>query len=511
MSLEKDLAAFASECDRLETRIRRQSFLRLTLFVLFVFFLASAFQTTNSKNASGIAARIRTLSDSTDALPDLDGFLTTVYFARSPHTSRISLDEQTQDTTTSSRIARERGEEANLGNQLSRIVDQAFAIDLKAPLLGTDLKLDLRIWGFVLPLCLICWEVYLSILRHKLHILQRLVAAAVQKAPDLGTTLDALQFGEVGRNRSQWLRHPAQFEVIVSVLAGISLITYLGIEAATFLRGTSRETTLQFVEAYAFVLIYAICYGEYAKRQINALAQEVGGLSPRRPAWQLRIETVLRRIRARVKPAPELSLGSGCLLVLTTLWLLVGSDLGCNSSTGWEYIHHPSGWLVGPITGIGAQGGKHNLIIAVLYGAGLVLGAATVILLLSSLARRQRLRQGRSTHVLAVLATILVLYFVTELTFGQFLDLSPYAIAVSLLWLVPMWLWWRYTRAGPLRERWPHVRVALARWYTPQVLVAMVITVGTLFERPRLIGVPVLICGLTLLSLGYWNAYDRSP
>src|SRR5205823_3896051 len=118
-------------------------------------------------------------------------------------------------------------EQAALEGQLTKIASEAFTFAFKAPLLGTEIKLDLRVWGFILVLCFIFWEVYLFVQRHKLRTLQRIAGLVAARAPEDATLLDHLLFRWDGRHRAAFGRHPARFEFVASLIGAVALIAYL--------------------------------------------------------------------------------------------------------------------------------------------------------------------------------------------------------------------------------------------------------------------------------------------
>src|SRR5256885_12133921 len=115
------------------------------------------------------------------------------------------------------------------------------------------------------------------------------------------------------------------------------------------------------------------------------------------------------------------------------------------------------------MAGLGAGGGIHNwhnIFIATLYGMGLAIAGLTLVLLVVLLLRRRPLGTGAIPLYLATATTVLTLFFVTELTFGTLLDLLPYSLPGVLFWLIPIWIWWRYSRskqAVPPAD-WPRMR-----------------------------------------------------
>jgi hypothetical protein len=554
----KNLEVLRGECDKLSTRITRLAFIRTTLFVLFVFSLASAFQTISSQDVSGVVDRIRELMKITKHEPELSYFLKAIYFPRAraetkglptgSFSAKISGAEETappaaeaatvstpaeMPTATETppsaaeaapsstpaeisaaeqtTLSAAEQEQKNLEGRLSTIANEAFTFAFKAPLLGTEIKLDMRIWGFILPFCFIFWEVYLAILRHKLRTLQRIASVITLRTPKEATVLDQVQFDWDSRRPAAFSRHPAQFEFVTSLIIGAALIVFLCVEGHGFWEGADPGTKRQLIELYGFVIVYAACYGAYVKRQISAQADTIEGFE----GVTTRLGRFLIFVRSRLSTCarrlwPEVNLATGSTMIIGTLWLLVGAPLGCQERTGWGYLGHPSGWLVGPACGFGAMDRWHNFLIATLYAVGLAVAAFTLVLLLISLMRRTRVGQGRLTLFLASASTLLALFFLTELAIGQLLDLW-WGIFLPL-WVIPMWIWWRYaySKREALQLDWPRVRKSLFYWYVPQAAVALIVSVGTLFEDEPLVGVPVFVCGLAAVALGYWNAFAHS-
>jgi hypothetical protein len=525
----KNLETLRGEYDKLGMRIARLGFIRATLFVLFVFSLASAFQTISSNNASRIVDRIKELTKITNESPPLDNFLTAIYFQRTAAQTEESVANSTaaqnseiepKPPPSPDQVEEAKKEQADLGVKLTNIANEAFTLSFKAPLLGTEIKLDLRIWGFILLFCFIFWEVHLFVLRYKLRTLLRIASVLVERAPEESTVLDQLLFRWNGHRPAAFSRHPAQFELVASLVGGLALIVYLCEEGRGFWGGTDPTARHQLIELYGFFVVYAISYGAYVKRQINAEALAIDGfetvisyLGPVSAFVGSRLRAFSRRLW------PEVNLATGSVMVIGTLLLLVGAPFGCEERTGLHYLQHPDGWLVGPVCGFGAgfdmfaskakadwhNADWHNLLIATLYGLALAIASFTLLMLLVSLVRRKRLGPGVIPLYLAIATTVLALFFLTELAIGQLLDFLPYGL---LLWLVPMWTWWRYTcwKRGARRADWPRVQRSLFYWYAPQVGVATIVSVGTLFEQHRLVGVPVFVCGLGILALGYWRS-----
>ena len=181
-------------------------------------------------------------------------------------------------------------------------------------------------------------------------------------------------------------------------------------------------------------------------------------------------------------------------------------------------------WLVGPVCGFGAgmhyimptefrpgvwhkPEDWHNLLIAMLYALGLALAGLTLVLLFISWVQRSRIGPARITLFLASASTALALFFLTELAIGQLLDIRWFLLPLWLmpLWLIPIWICWRYgySKREALQSDWPRVRTSLFYWYVPQATVALIVSVGTLFEGHPLVGVPVFLCGLAAVALGY--------
>jgi hypothetical protein len=555
----KNLEVLRGEYDKLGTRIARLAFIRTTLFVLFVFSLASAFQAISSHDASGIVDRIRELMKITKDEPELSYFLKAIYFPRpgidakltvtspmgevtggdqtTPSTAEAATsstptgisapEKQTPSAAELEELTKAKQEQANLVARLTTIANEAFTFAFKAPLLGTEIKLDMRIWGFILPFCFIFWEVYLAILRHKLRTLHRIASVIAVRTPKEATVLDHVLFRWDGRRSGAFSSHPAQFEFLISLIFGTALIVYLCIEGHGFWEGAEADTKRQLIELYGFVVVYAASYGAYVRRRISAQADDIEGFE-RVTNWAGRALAFVRsRLSSYVRRLwPEVNLATGSTMIIGTLWLLVGAPSGCEQRTGWGYLHHADGWLVGPVCGMGAgmniipakftpgvwhmPADWHNSLIAALYAVALAVAGVTLVLLLISLARRRRIGPGRSTLFLSSASTVMALFFLTELAVGQLLDIQWFLLPLWLmpLWLIPIWIFWRYaySKRGTLRAAWPSVRKSLFYWYAPQAAVGLIVSVGTLFEDHPLVGVPVFVCGLAVLALGYWNA-----
>jgi hypothetical protein len=296
---------------------------------------------------------------------------------------------------------------------------------------------------------------------------------------------------------------------------------YIAIAGLPFWSGWDPSAKYGVIDLYAIFLVYALAYVAYTRRQLNQQITAIDGLRlPRHPVFQ-RLHDAGSFVRSAAKRVfPQVSLMTGAIMILATLGLLVGAPFGCEPRTGMGYLHDPKGWLVGPLRGLNAMDQTHNNLIVVLYATGLLLAAASVALAMCSLFSRKLLGSNLLIAVLSGLATIVCLFFLTDLPFGHVLDFcfssssgdSPdrlvelvwWTIAI-FLWPVPigLWLWFANSNKMRQRERWPSLRISLGRWYAPQLGAAVIVVAGSLFEKYKLIGVPIFLAGIMLLAATY--------
>jgi len=402
-----------------------------------------------------------------------------------------------------------------LVDQLSKIAKDSFTLTFKAPLIGTDIKIDLRIWGFLLLPLVILAEVYLCVLRFKRKTIYTLASLVVKRDVSNATVADQLQFSQ--RNTSAFIRHPAQYEIAVSLIGAAVLAIYVAYAGAKFWQTWDTGTQVLLINAYAWIAIYAVAYVAYARRQLNkpvliarGLNAPVGRSFRTARAFSASIRSIVRRIR------PRLSLGTGGLMIISTLWLLVGATECAGPWTGLQYIKNPNGWW-------GGGDAFRNQIIRVLYLVGLLLAALSLFLVICSIFRSRALRRTRLTLILGDIAVAISLFFITDFSWGVVLadinpgsgwkkfdlgELSLSLVAIFLaigLWIFPIWAWVRYRHQRymnrsinrPARQRW------LLRWYYPQIVIAAFFTCTGLIGPPRLFGVPVFILGIVILAGTY--------
>ncbi len=534
---DRSLAGLRELYDKINSTIARFSFIRAVVFAIGAFTLASALNAISSSEANQIIEKLKEMFEITQSPPDFnDTFLTAIYarsFSKDSAVAKESTAEGTQPAETVSpeasakrEITEEEKEKAKatqetLVDQLRKIANDAFLFTFKAPLLGTDIKVDLRIWGFLLLPLVILAEVYLCILRFKRKTIHTLASLIVKRDASNATVADQLQFSQ--RNKSIFLRHPAQYEIAISLIGAAMLAIYVAQAGATFWQSWSTDSKAFLINAYAFVGIYGVAYVAYARRQLNKPVLIARGLNPPigrflkiSRAVVASVRSVARRIWAR------LSLGIGGLMIVSTLWLLVGAPSCEKPRTGIDYLKKPDGWLSGPLGQ--AYLDPHNQIIRVFYLLGLLLAVLSCLLLLCSIFNSSVLQPGRWTFILGDFGVALCLFFVTDLCFGNVLDFinpssvwknfelgdfSVTLIAVLLatgLWILPTWAWLRY-RHRQYQNRslaWPSKRRWLLRWYYPQIIFAAVCTCTGLWSQSvPLIGVPVFVLGIAIVAASY--------
>lgn len=541
---DRNLASLRDLYDRISGAIARFSFVRAVVFAIAAFALASALNAISSSQANQIIEQLGKTFEITQTQPDFkDLFLNAIYsgsFSKNPTAADEAESGKSEtDSTASSEVPpkREATEEEKekakitqkaLIEQLRKIADDAFTFTFKAPLLGVDIKVDLRFWGFLLLPFVILAEVYLCILRFKRKTIHTLASLMVKRDHANATLADQLQFSS--GNDSAFIRHPSQYEIAISLIGAAALAIYVAQAGARFWQTWSTDSKALLINAYAFVAIYGVAYVAYARRQLSKPVLIARGLNP--PiGWVFTlgraVSSWIRSMAKRIRP--RLGFGMGGLIIVSTLWLLVGAPFCEQPRTGLEYVMKPDGWFSGPM-GM-AYFDTHNQIIRAFYLLGLLLAAVSGLLAVYSIFKSRILRPSRLTLVLGDFTIAVCVFFVTDLCFGNVLDFinlsafwknfTPGEFSVSLvalcvaiaLWVVPMlaWLRYRHVQYQNVFTRWPLKRRWVLRWYYPQIILAAVCTCTGLWSHsPPLIGVPVFVVGIAILAATYSRVVRRA-
>src|SRR4029077_7764757 len=249
--------------------------------------------------------------------------------------------------------------------------------------LGTKIDIDLRFWGFVIPILAIFSESYLAILRYKRRLIFKIGGLRVRQDSDNASSWDLIQFSEENKRLPPLMRHPAQYEAAVSWVCALALICYVGFSGKDFWASWDSSSMLVLIEFYLLIAVYAVAYVAYARRQLRSQILRLRGLrGPQLFAagvpyifgrWILNL--------ARRVPA-KLNVVSGSLFAFCTLWLLVAH--GCEGKrTGFQYLQRASdGWLSGPVDVSDLfNTSLHPQVVRAFYLAGLLLGAFSLLLI----------------------------------------------------------------------------------------------------------------------------------
>jgi hypothetical protein len=550
---DRNVATLRELYDKISTTIARFSFVRAVIFAIGAFTFASALTEISSSDVEQIVERLHKTSEITGTEPDFgyDIFLYAIYppsffkkdssAPEKPQSGEMepagtanpetvakaeSAEQSTAapasvpETTGKPEVTAEEKSKASdtqkkLVDQLKEITNKAFTLTFKAPLLGTDIKVDLRIWGFLLFPIVVLAETYLCVLRFKRKTIYNLASLVVKQDRSNAAVADQLQFAHP--NTSAFMRHPAQYEIAVSLIGAAVLATYVAYAGGKFLGTWGSEAQVLLINAYAWITIYAVAYVAYVRRQLNkpvltarGLNAPVGNFLKTARAFGALVCSIVRRI------PPRLNLGAGGLMIISTLWLLVGATMCEGQRTGLEYIKRPNGWWSG-------ESPFENQIIRVLYLLGLLLAAISLLLILCSIFSSKVLQRTRLTLILGDVAVVVTLFFITHLSWGIALGyfnplfhwktlqpgkFSEALVAIFLaigLWVLPISAWVRYRHRRykhrylnrPAKQRW------LLHWYYPQIAVAAFCICTGLIGGARLIGVPIFILGIAILAGTY--------
>ena len=509
----KDLSNIRDEYDRISKTIARFGFVRATIIAIGGFALASGLNEISSSKPNEIVDQLKKTFQLTQVLPDFkDTFLNAVYgasFQKSEaQKGADNAPEETKPAVSDQQKSEAQKKQDELVAQLKENSDKAFTLTFNAPLLGTKMDVDLRVWGFVLPVVAILSETYLAILRYKRRLIFTIGGLLVRRDLTNASSWDIIQFSQTNNRPAAFMRHPTQYEAAIAWIGAIALVWYLANSGSVFWASWESLTKITLVGLYVFIAIYALAYVTYVRRKLRSQVLPFRGLRRPQPLvssvaeyWERWVCKFLKRIPARF------NLVSGSLFIICTLWLLVAK--GCQTqSTGFQYLQHdPEGWLCGPLYIFGAENIVHRRIIWVFYAVGLLLASLSLIIAwrFQKLNKRQKLASG-----LRDVAAIICMFFVTDLCFGDLFDdlwsaeywhwpMLLLVVPVLPLFLVPIIAWIRYRDA-----RCRLKRRSVLRWYHPQIAIAIVfclVTLGT--DTKPLVGVPVFVAGMGLIASAY--------
>ena len=376
-------------------------------------------------------------------------------------------------------------------NTLEESAQKWFAV--KAPVPGVDITIDLRYWIFSLPILYFLSGIYLHILRKKIYVVTMLGSHRIQAGRDV-TQMDRLLFCGSSPARPAFSRFPASLETALFMFSYLFLPVYLFYVGAPFWSSWTTSSIIWNVVVLLTLTFYAIAYAHFAAQRLD---QQLVALTKQNSQRNL-INSLLERSKRiinwlRNTVPPKLTLSTGSLLIILTLFLAMTQEsCGETKYKGWDIVRgvpratwFTANWVFGGVDT------SYNSIARLVYIIAVCLAVTTIVV-----------------AVVRPLQRAWIVLFLSKITFIVFLfGLNDFWLGILnwiklVVWVVPIFLWLRYSVFADNRERWVGIRSALVVLYTPVLPIAYFVAV----QRSDLPGLFVFLTGLCILTLGYMQA-----
>ncbi len=389
----------------------------------------------------------------------------------------------------------------SIENKLEESAQEWFGV--KAPIPGVDITIDLRYWIFGFPILFFVSGIYLHILRKKISMLRILGSYRLQAGSYDVTQVDRLLFGnDSSQMETPFTKFPASLEALLFISCYLFLPVYLIYVGAPFWRYWDTSSTIGIALVLLTLTYYAIAYAHFATQRLD---HQLVALTQQDPQRNL-INTMLDRSKCiinwlRIVIPHKVTLSAGGLLIILTLFLTMTQEsCGKTKHNGLDIVRGAQGatWFTADtIFGVNSA---YNNIARVVYIISICLAVITIIVALI-----RGIQRGRIALFLSTITFMIFLFSVIDFSLNVPL-FSNWFIPVKLLfWLVPIFLWLRYSLFARNPERWLGIRSVLLTLYTP-ILVLAYLVVG---QRVDLPGLVIFLSGLSLLKLGYMQMARR--
>jgi hypothetical protein len=445
----------------------------------------------------------------------------------SPSVDTRTEDEKKLDTfvaQANQQSARDAEETAQVKASNAAMIDEALSLKdrtvtiftKEVSLLGFKIDINLLYCAPLFPLLFLMAQSYIFILRAKQDLLRCIAAQTIQKAEvENVTKLDNLVFSSSAARLTPYNRHPAWLQSVLYAL-GLFVISLYFVASCIYFWRHSPATTIIAISIFVantlwIIVFYTIAYTQYVSGRLAAQVKTAFDCEVPTPlirrVWADAQEWV-GSVRLGLRFRPRVSLLTGSLLVLSTLFLATASS--CEGPRkGYEFFAgiNEARWFMDDS---GAFSEK-LLLGRTVYVMSVALAGITLLLLLAALVFRDVLRRRRLMAALFLVSGTASLFLIAELGFVYLLNLWVMADLLRLIyWVIPLLLWYWFGfifwRRG--RERWPRIRAALVLFYLP----GFVICLEAFYEiiQSRLYGIVVFFAGINILSLTYMQLAARS-
>jgi hypothetical protein len=557
-SLDKELEALRKEHQQLSDHISRFALISLTILFIFVLGFSRACSRINGKevrtrvdkitaqsNLSGRQpdisyvfilqelvgeedgepeasptpcgqqpAQVAAVNDSSEAPPQASPAEAAPEAAQAPTPATSQPEQETEEERKRAEENQKKEEErekqeadeeqTKQENELEGLAQTWFYVSV--PLLPSSVTIDLRYWIFSLPLIFWFSGLYLYILSKKQALLRSLAAYKVQSDNDsVATNVDRLLFNNDPARESEFSSYPSRLATYLYVAGIIILPLYLIIVGEPFWIAWNWSLLKGFAKVPVIITFYIVAYCLYVSVKLNQQLTELTGWSPApNPIVSLWNESrqVIRRLLLSFKP--QISLTTGSLLTLVTLFTLLTKDCTGKPYKGYQFalLADGSDWIYN-------NSDIYHHVARILYVVSIVLAIFTLVVVVIPKIYSELLANRRVQAWLFVIAGTISLFLISDFSLDFFPLLAYSFIVKYLIWLVPTAVWYRYIliRGSDRPDKWERIRALLIIFYLPLFFNACIFLFRDLDLCIK--GLPIYFISAHLLAIGYMQIARR--
>jgi hypothetical protein len=550
----KDLETLRAESQQLGARITRLSIILISVLTVVTFTITNALEKVDVSELKYELDRAKQSTETywniyQDKLSEL---------SNSPSTANLEEEEKRKDSlrdlwSTAS------DKQSEIQRRYDTLLTESFSIS--PSLLGSGLKIDLRVWIYSIPFIVLVATIYIQILRKKQKTLSVVAASQVSSNTEV-TNIVRLAFSEHPDVETPYAKSPSQLEQAIYLLITAFLLTHIIVALSAtelVLLGLSFTVSLQYLLMFLTVSFYGISYYYYIVVSLDRQSAALTGW-PAEPSLAIKSWRKLQALTQRriLKLKTKRSLTIGSLLVLSSLFL--STSASCNQDAqlvrlpGYKLLQEPGGklwrlqqidpnlellerlvrepnlpqetidkslqeaqdrllqepkggWWISTVVKpkvetLYWQNSINNLG-RYAYALSLVLAALTLLVVLFFAVRYKGAGLNKVCTFLFLLSMTLALIIITDFSFNTFWFKDELFILSNLFWLVPIGFLCRriFLYRGEADAQWAINKSFLVILLLPIAVSAMVYVCYVAVYR--FVGVLVYFVGLNLLALTY--------
>jgi hypothetical protein len=550
----KDLEALRTESQQLGARITRICIILISALTVVVFTITNALEKVD----------VRKLKWELEAAERSQKLYSQIYLDKQAESKDHSPGDGTGEKDKEIERLRDlwfkaSEEEEKVQSRYDALLTESFSIS--APLLGSNLKIDIRAWIYCIPFIALVAFIYIQILRKKQKTITVVAASQLSNNTE-ATAIDRLSFSERPGTETLYARSPAQLEQTIYLLIIVLLLSLVIVslsEAEVVLLGLGLIETFQYLLMFLTVSFYGASYYYYVSTALDEQAADMIGWTVRQSimvrTWR-KLQALTKKFSTLLKP--KISLTTGSLLVLTSLFL--STSASCDKDRqlvklpGYRLLQEPGGelwrtqqrevplkllerlvkepglsqeevdsslqemndrlsqepkggWWISTVVneklgGLYWQNSVHNLG-RLTYALSLIVAVFTLLIILCSLKRYELLKIRKVYVILFLLSATLSLFVIVDFAFNGFWFKDELFLLSNLFWIAPAALLCRITLSSRNNgsAAWLKLKTFLVILLLPLVLSA---TVYVCFVASKgFIGVLIYFSGINLISLTY--------